>query len=65
MQITVNAWLEMNKGSARITELAHTMPRSFAQPLEQRRTILQDAVSLDFSISICLWHCMRPVTAVF
>ena len=37
--------LEMNKGSARITELAHTMPRSFAQPLEQRRTKLQDAVS--------------------
>jgi hypothetical protein len=30
-----------------MTELAHTMPRNFAfaQPLEQRRTKLQDAVS--------------------
>jgi hypothetical protein len=37
----------MNTGNARMTELAHSMPRNFAfaQPLEQRRTKLQDAVS--------------------
>jgi hypothetical protein len=48
MEITVNASVGMNQGSARMTELAHTiMPRNFAfaQPLEQRRTKLQDAVS--------------------
>jgi hypothetical protein len=45
MEITVNACVGMNKGSARMTELAHTVPRNFAQPLEQRRTKLQDAVS--------------------
>jgi hypothetical protein len=31
--------------SARMTELVHTMPGNFAQPLEQRRTKLQDAIS--------------------
>jgi hypothetical protein len=45
MEITVNACVGMNKGNARMTELAHTMPRNFAQPLEQRRTKLQDAIS--------------------
>jgi hypothetical protein len=47
MEITVNACVGMNKRNARMTELAHTMPRNFAftQPLEQRRTKLQDAVS--------------------
>ena len=28
-----------------MTELAHSMPRNFVQPLEQRRTKLQDALS--------------------
>jgi hypothetical protein len=45
MQITVNASVGMNNWSARMTELVHTMPRNFAQPLEQRRTKLQDAIS--------------------
>jgi hypothetical protein len=45
MEITVNACVGMNNWSARMTELAHTMPRNFAQPLEQRRTKLQDAIS--------------------
>jgi hypothetical protein len=35
----------LNKGSARVAELAHTMPRNSAQPLKQRRTKLHDAVS--------------------
>jgi hypothetical protein len=47
MEITVNACIGMNKRNARMTEIAHTMPRNivFAQPLEQRRNRLQDAVS--------------------